>query len=72
MRTWEAVVRSGRVLRPVTVLVSLVVRVERVLLVWLESEERNWLLLLPLEGGEDGPPLLSIPLIPLIRFHAPE
>ena len=87
MRTCEAVVLSGRVLRPVTVLVSVLVRVERVAVVWVEREERNTLsfklLLTLLLVGEDNLTLLllfelllvvlSLPLsMPPIKFHAPE
>ena len=71
MSTCEAVVLSGRVFRPVTVLVIDFVRVDTAAVVWLESEEKKsgalllLLLLFPLVGG--------VPFnIPPIRLHAPE
>ena len=85
MRTCEAVVLSGKVFRPVTVLVIDLVNVDTAAVVWLERVEKKSALLLleelPLDGGDVTFGLLLLLLllslfpflsIPPIRFHAPE
>mmetsp|Transcript_16633 Transcript_16633/g.25144 ORF Transcript_16633/g.25144 Transcript_16633/m.25144 type:complete len:83 (-) Transcript_16633:284-532(-) len=82
MSTWDAVVLSGKVLRPVTVLVIDLVRVDTAAVVWVEREEKKSVLLFPLDGGDatffDLLSLLLVPfkrelvIIPPMRLHAPE
>jgi len=88
MSTWDAVVLSGKVLRPVTVLVIDLVRVDTAAVVWLERVEKKSVLLLlfPLDGGDATffdllsllLLLLVVPfkrelvIIPPMRLHAPE
>jgi len=87
MSTWDAVVLSGKVLRPVTVLVIDLVRVDTAAVVWVERVEKKSVLLLllfPLDGGDAtffdllSWLLLLVPfkrellIIPPMRLHAPE
>jgi len=86
MSTWDAVVLSGKVLRPVTVLVIDLVRVDTAAVVWVERVEKKSVLLLllfPLDGGDATLDLLSwllllvpfkreLVIIPPMRLHAPE